>query len=80
MTPLMNKMKLFGMKQNKKPTNCIEALRQQLESCITCRLNSIIIEFEQLPEHEKMNFDYYDKEKYFLIYCEPCKIYKILPV
>lgn len=58
--------------------NCIEALNEQLKKCKPCRLNSVIIEFEQLPEDYKMKFDYYEKDKHFIIYCEPCKIYKLI--
>ncbi|OLY94411.1 hypothetical protein SAMN05444008_10110 [Cnuella takakiae] len=56
--------------------NCIEKL-MHLE-CEPCVLNSKIIEFEQLPESEKYNFDYYDKVKDFLLYCEKCNVYKIV--
>jgi hypothetical protein len=58
--------------------NCIEALQEHLEECYLCKLKSKIIEFEQLPESEKFNFDYYEKDKDLILYCEPCKIYKLL--
>lgn len=59
--------------------NCIEALANQTKVCELCLVNAIIIEFEDLPEHEKYNFDHYEPEKHFLIYCKPCDKYKILP-
>lgn len=59
--------------------NCVEALNEQLKKCETCYLNSFIIEFEQLPEEEKFNFDYYEKDKHFLLRCEKCNVYKIIP-
>lgn len=58
--------------------NAIEALKEQCRVCEPCILNAKIIEFEQLPEHEKLNFDWYEKNKHFIIYCEPCRVYKLL--
>ncbi len=58
--------------------NAIKALNEQCRVCEPCRLNAKIIEFEQLPENEKFNFHWYEKDKHFLIYCEPCKVYKLL--
>lgn len=59
--------------------NCIEALwLYHTEVCEPCIWNAKIIEFEELPEHEKNNFDYYDKEKDYLLYCTKCKIYKLI--
>jgi hypothetical protein len=58
--------------------NCVEALQEHLQRCERCILKSKIIEFEELPEEEKQNFDYYEKEKHFIIYCQPEKIYKLL--
>lgn len=59
--------------------NCMEALAAQLIACEPCRQNAFIIEFAQLPEHEKYNFDWYDKNEHFLIHCKKCEVYKILP-
>lgn len=59
--------------------NCIEALSQHLKKCQPCKLNSFIIEFEELPDEEKVNFDYYDKNEHFLIHCKACEVYKIFP-
>lgn len=39
---------------------------------------SEIIEFHELPEREKYNFDYYEKNKHFLLYCKKCDSYKIM--
>lgn len=58
--------------------NAIEALNEQCRVCEPCRLNAKIIEFEQLPEHEKFNFDWYEKGKHYLIFCNQCNFYKIL--
>lgn len=58
--------------------NCIEALNEQVIKCKPCRLNSFIIEFEELPEEEKPKFDYYEKDKHFIIYCKHCNFYKCL--
>jgi hypothetical protein len=61
-------------------SNCIENLRTyHREICEPCIWNAQIIEFEQLPEEEKYNYDYYDKDKDYLIYCKKCKVYKIIP-
>jgi hypothetical protein len=60
--------------------NCIENLKEYTENaCEPCYWNAQIIEFEQLPEKEKYNFDYYDKDKDFLIYCKKCEVYKLIP-
>lgn len=59
--------------------NCIEALQEQLKECFPCRVNAKIIEFEQLPEEYKHLFDYYDKNEHYLIHCQKCDVYKILP-
>jgi hypothetical protein len=37
--------------------NCIEALREQMKECEPCMWKSEIIEFNELPEKEKFNFD-----------------------
>ena len=58
--------------------SCIEALKERLNECEPCRINSFIIEFEELPEEEKSNFDWYEKEKHILLYCQECKVYKLL--
>jgi hypothetical protein len=60
--------------------NCIEKLRiYHREECEACIWHGQIIEFEQLPEDLKYEADYYDKDKDFLLYCEPCKEYRIIP-
>jgi hypothetical protein len=59
--------------------NCIEKLDVYLRGeCEPCIRNGKIIEFEELPEHLKYEVDYYDKDKDFILYCEPCKVYKLL--
>lgn len=58
--------------------DCIQKLKELTKECEPCTWNGKIIEFEDLPEHEKYNYDYYDKEKDFLVYCEKCKEFKIL--
>jgi hypothetical protein len=58
--------------------NCIEALREQIKECEPCKWEAEIIEFHHLPESEKLNFDYYEKEKHFLLYCKKCNFYKLL--
>ena len=58
--------------------NCIEALNEQCRVCEPCRMNSFILEFEELPEKEKYNFDWYEKNKHFLLYCKQCNLYKII--
>jgi hypothetical protein len=58
--------------------NCIEALHEQVRECEPCIRKSQIIEFHELPEREKFNFDYYEKDKHFLLYCKKCDFYKIL--
>lgn len=59
--------------------NCIEALAHQLRKCEPCKLNSFIIEFDELPEDQRVNFDFYDKSEHFLLHCKLCDTYKILP-
>jgi hypothetical protein len=56
--------------------NCIEKLFELHKYCEPCTAK--IIEFEQLPEHEKFNYDYYDKVKDFIVYCEQCNEFKII--
>ena len=58
--------------------NCIETLIEQCRVCELCRLNSVILEFHELPENEKYNFDWYEKDNHYLIHCQVCKIYKLL--
>jgi len=58
--------------------NCIEALNAHLKACEPCKINAVIIEFEELPEEQKFNFDYYEKDKHFLLYCKHCDYYKLL--
>ena len=58
--------------------NCIEALNEQCRVCEPCRMNSFILEFHELPEHEMYNFDWYEKEKHILLYCKQCEFYKLL--
>jgi hypothetical protein len=59
--------------------NYIEALNEQLERCDPCIVNAFILDFHELPEEQKFNFDYYDKDKHFILYCKKCKVYKLLP-
>lgn len=59
--------------------NCIVALAEQLKKCEPCRVNSFIIEFNELPEDQRENFEFYDKNDHFLIHCKLCDTYKILP-
>ena len=60
--------------------NCIEALLlHHTEVCEPCIWNAKIIEYEELPEDEKYNFDDYDKEKDYLLHCKKCNVYKIVP-
>ncbi len=58
--------------------SCIDALQERLKECEPCRINSFIIEFEQLKEEEKFNFNWYEKEKHIILYCQKCKIYNLL--
>lgn len=57
----------------------MEALSQHLKKCEACVYNAKVIEFEDLPEDRKYDFDFYDWEQHILLYCQPCKVYKILP-
>ena len=59
--------------------NCVEALNHHLKQCERCILKAFILEFEELPEEQKFNFDYYEKDKHFIIHCKECNIYKTLP-
>lgn len=54
--------------------NCIKALKQQLQEREPYRLNSLILEFHELPAEQKMDFDYYDKGKHFIFYCKKCEM------
>jgi hypothetical protein len=56
--------------------NCIEKLHDLQKDCEPCTAK--IIEFEELPENEKFNYDYYDKDRDFIVYCETCQLYQIL--
>ncbi len=53
--------------------NCIEKLYEIHKECFPCK--GKIIEFEQLPEYEKYNFDSYDKKNDFIVYCEKCEFH-----
>lgn len=57
----------------------MEALSQHLNKCEACRINSFIIELEELPEYQKQRFEAYDINKRFILYCRPCEVYMMLP-
>lgn len=59
--------------------NCIEALNNHLKECEPCIKKAFLIEPEQLPDDERVNFTEYDKNIHFILYCEECKVYKLLP-
>lgn len=58
--------------------NCIEQLNEQCRVDDQFWLNSFIVEFEELPEEQKFNFNWYEKDKHILIYCRQSCTYKIL--
>lgn len=53
--------------------NRIEKLHLLHKACQPCTAK--IIEFKELPEYEKFNFDSYEKEKDFIVYCEKCETF-----
>ena len=59
--------------------NCIENLKAHLRECEPCIKEAFIIEFEELPEEKKYDFDDYNKEQDYLLYCKKCSIYKLIP-
>ncbi|MBN8837084.1 MAG: hypothetical protein J0I09_07490 [Sphingobacteriia bacterium] len=60
--------------------NPIEALNNHVkENCLPCYVNALIIEFEELPEEKKEEFCYYEKDKHFILYCNKCEVYKLIP-
>lgn len=59
--------------------NCMQALQAHLIKCEDCRVNSFIIEFEELPEDQKQRFMFYNASEHFLLHCRQCEVYKILP-
>jgi hypothetical protein len=58
--------------------NCIEALQEHLRRCEPCIKNAFIMDFEKIPEVERIIHYYYDKDKHFILYCKKCDTYKIL--
>jgi hypothetical protein len=58
--------------------DCIEKLRGFTCSCGSSHNDLKIKDFEELPELEKFEFDYYDKDKDYLLHCEKCNVYHIL--
>jgi hypothetical protein len=58
--------------------NCIEKLRNFSCSCGSSHDDLKIMDFEELPEDEKFNFDYYESDKDFIVFCEKCLVYEIL--
>lgn len=58
--------------------NCIEKLIELTKECEPCIWYGKIIEFEELPEKEKYNFDNYEEDMDYIVYCEKCKIYKLI--
>lgn len=61
--------------------NCIEKLRDLDKNnweCEDCVINNKIIEFYELPKELKSEFDYYDKDKDYLLYCDRCDHYQII--
>ena len=56
--------------------NCIEKQFELHKACEPCVAK--IIDFEQLPEHEKFNYDFYEKEKDYIVCCEKCNFYNLL--
>lgn len=59
--------------------NCIEALSQKMKECKSCQLHSFIIESEELPDSERNKFEAYNKKTDFILYCQKCSIYTLLP-
>jgi hypothetical protein len=55
--------------------DCIEKLRDFICNCGSSHDDLKIMDFEELPELEKFEFDWYDKDKDFILYCEVCKTY-----
>jgi hypothetical protein len=58
--------------------DCIEKLRDFICSCGSSHDDLKIKDFEELPESEKFEFDYYDKDKDYLLYCEKCIVYRLV--
>jgi hypothetical protein len=59
--------------------NCMEALQEQLNKCPPCVVRSSIIEFEQIPEKDREHIWGYDKNKHIVLYCQKCRVLKIMP-
>ena len=59
--------------------HCIEALEHILKACEDCRWNARIIEFEELPESEKENFSEYIEGTDFILSCQKCKVFYLVP-
>ena len=59
--------------------NCMEALSQRIKECPPCLFKSFIIEFNELPEDKRKDFESYNKKTDFILYCQKCKIYSLLP-
>lgn len=54
-------------------------LADQLKKCEPYRVNSLILEFEELPEVEQIILQHYNKTTDFILHCKECEIYKLLP-
>ena len=59
--------------------NCIEALAKKLQDCEPCKINSVIIEFSELPESERKRFESYNEKTDFILHCQKCQVYTLLP-
>lgn len=64
------------------PSGILQPVVYSLYKCCLKKIQYaaiVIIEPEQLPEGWKEKFEYYEKDKHFLIYCSPCNVYKMIP-
>jgi hypothetical protein len=55
--------------------NCIEKLKEFKCSCGSSHADLKIKEFGELPESKKSEFDWYDSNKDFILYCETCETF-----
>lgn len=58
--------------------NCFEALNEILINQPSAFKHLYIVDFDELPDIEQPNFDYYEKDKHLLICCTKTREYFLL--
>jgi hypothetical protein len=56
----------------------LQAFTERINACEPCRYFAKIINYNELPDEEKVRFSDYNHNEHFLIKCERCKTFEIV--